>query len=122
MSKILSITPELPSLDLNRTRTFYKTKLGFKTVSQYHDYAIFARDGVWINYVLCDDAEAPKNASCYIYIDDANSLYAELQPHGVIHPHGALADKPYGVREFSVLDDNGCLLKFGQRLNEDVRR
>jgi catechol 2,3-dioxygenase-like lactoylglutathione lyase family enzyme len=116
MSRILSVVPELPSLDLDRTRTFYETKLGFETIAQYDNYAIFSRDGVWMNYVLCDDPEIPKNASCYIYIDDARSLYAELQGHGVIHPNGALADKPYGVREFSVLDDNGCLLKFGQRL------
>lgn len=120
MPRILSIAPELPSLDLHRTRNFYETKLGFKTISLYPNYAIFSRDGVWLNFVLCDDAELPKSTSCYVYIDDANALYAELQQQGVIHPNGALADKPYGVREFSVLDDNGCLLKFGQRLGVDT--
>lgn len=122
MSKILSVAPELPSLDLNRTRAFYESKLGFKTISQYYNYLILSRDGVWINYVLCDDPAIPQNASCYIYVDDAQALYAEFQPHGVIHPNGALVDKPYGVREFSVLDDNGCLLKFGQDLTPPAER
>ena len=116
MPKILSVAPELPSLDLDRTRNFYETKLGFKTIVQYDNYAIFSRDGVWINYLLCDDPELPKQVSCYIYVDDANALYEELFPQGVIHPNGALNDKPYGVREFSALDDNGVLLKFGQDL------
>jgi len=116
MPMLRSAAPELPSLDLARTRHFYEQKLGFKTVSQYPDYIIFERDGVWINYWHCHDAELPKSASCYIYVDDAKLLYEELLPHAIIHPNGALQDRFYGVREFTVLDDNGCLLKFGQRL------
>ena len=116
MPHIQSVAPELPSLDLARTRQFYEEKLGFKTVTQYDDYVIFERDNVRINYWLCDDAELPKWASCYIYVDDAKMLYEELTQHQIIHPHGMLQDRPYGVREFTVLDDNGCLLKFGQRL------
>lgn len=117
MAQIKSVAPELPSLDLARTRAFYEQKLGFKTVSQYSDYIIFERDGVWINYLRSDDSELPKSVSCYVYVDDAAALYEELKRQDVIHPNGWLQDKPYGVREFSVLDDNGCLLKFGQRLN-----
>ena len=116
MAKILMVAPELMSLDLGRTRALFETKLGFKTISQYHNYIIFERDGAWINYILTDDAELPKQVSCYIYVDDAKALYEEFQPHGVIHPNGHLQDKFYGVREFTVLDDSGCLLKFGQRL------
>jgi catechol 2,3-dioxygenase-like lactoylglutathione lyase family enzyme len=118
MASIQSAAPELPSTDLKRTQQFYEQKLGFKTISLYHNYAIFSRDGVWINYWLCEDAEIPKNASCYLYVDDAAELYAEYLPQGIIHPNGKLRDQPYSVREFSVLDDNGCLLKFGQRLTQ----
>jgi catechol 2,3-dioxygenase-like lactoylglutathione lyase family enzyme len=117
MPHIQSIVPELPSLDLTRTRAFYESKLGFKTVNQYDDYIIFERDGIWINYWLCHDPELPKSSSCYIYVDDAKALYEELKVHQIIHPQGTLRDQPYGVRDFKVLDDNGCLLKFGQRLN-----
>lgn len=117
MANLQSVAPELPSLDLARTRQFYEQKLGFKTVSQYDDYIIFERDNIWINYFHCHDTEQPKSASCYIYVNDAKKLYEELQQHQIIHPHGMLRDRPYGVREFAVLDDNGCLLKFGQRLN-----
>lgn len=122
MAKILSVAPELPSLDLNRTRAYFEQKLGFKTIVQYDNYAIFSRDGVWINYWLCSDPEVPKMASCYIYVDDAKTLYDEYHAQGVIHPNGALVDKPYGVREFSALDDNGCLLKFGQDLTPPDER
>ncbi len=116
MPNLQSVAPELPSLDLARTRQFYEQKLGFRTVAQYDNYIIFERDNIWINYWLCHDAELPKSASCYIYVDDARALYEELQRHQIIHPQGAMQDQYYGVRDFKVLDDNGCLLKFGQRL------
>lgn len=117
MPQITSVMPELPSGDLNRTRAFYETKLGFRTVSQYDDYIIFTRDSVRIHYFLYADLDPLANyGSCYLYVDDAQGLYAEYAAQGVIHPNGALKDQPYGVREFVVVDDNNCLLKFGQVL------
>ena len=37
-------------------------------------------------------------------------------PHaaGIVHPNGALADKPWGTREFAILDPDGNLLTFSQ--------
>jgi hypothetical protein len=45
-----------------------------------------------------------------------NDLHAELQPRGVLHPNGQLADKPWGTREFAVLDADGNLIAFFERL------
>lgn len=39
-------------------------------------------------------------------------LFAELQPQGVVHPNAPLAQKPWGSREFGVLDPDGNLITF----------
>jgi catechol 2,3-dioxygenase-like lactoylglutathione lyase family enzyme len=116
MPTILDATPILPSTDLDRTRQFYEQKLGFQTVSQYPDYLIVIRDGVSLHFWKCDDAQIPQSVSCYLYVDDAAALFREYQAQGVIHPNGSIRDTDYGVREFAVLDDSGCLLRIGQRL------
>jgi catechol 2,3-dioxygenase-like lactoylglutathione lyase family enzyme len=116
MPTILDATPTLPSTDLDRTRDFYEQKLGFQTTSRYPDYLIIARDGVYLHFWKCDDRQIPQSAGCYLYVDNAEALFAEYQAQGVIHPNGAIRDTDYGVREFAVLDDSGCLLRIGQRL------
>ena len=55
-------------------------------------------------------------ASCRIQVVGVNDLHAELQPLGVLHPNGQLADQPWGTREFGVLDSDGNLLTFFERV------
>ena len=45
---------------------------------------------------------------------EVDMLYSELQKTDVIHPNGQLGDKPWGTREFAVLDEDGNMIKFGQ--------
>jgi len=49
-------------------------------------------------------------------VEGVDELYGELKETGVIHPNGPLGDKPWGLREFSALDEEGNLLRFGQKL------
>lgn len=58
------------------------------------------------------------NIACYAYVQDIEALYAAYQAQGIIHPNGALEVKSWGVKEFTVLDNNGCAIRFGERLAE----
>lgn len=40
--------------------------------------------------------------------------YALYEPQGVIHPKGQISDMPWHIRQFSVLDNDGNLLHFGE--------
>ncbi len=122
MPTILNATPILPSTDFDRTSQFYEQKLGFHTRSRFADYLIVTRDDVSLHFWKCDDPKIPESAGCYLYIDDADALYQEYQQQGVIHPNGAIRDTDYGVREFAVLDDSGCLLRIGQILKVSAQR
>ncbi len=44
--------------------------------------------------------------------DDIETLYAEYQQAGVIHPNGTLEEKPWGLKEFVALDMDGNGLFF----------
>ena len=108
--------PVLASLDLEQTQQFYADKLGFAPLFTYPDYAISGRDGVQIHFWLTDDRRYAENTSCRIDVVGVDALYAEMSATGVVHPNGHLKDQPWGMREFSVLDGDGNLIKFGQQV------
>jgi len=117
MEHLRRAAPVLASLDILKTVAFYKEKMGFdKSGWIDENYAVIGRDKVEIHFWKCNNKIFPENTSCYIYVDDVDNLYKELHKAEVIHPNGSLEDKPWGVREFSVLDNDGNLIKFGQNL------
>ena len=105
--------PKLASLDVERSLTFFE-QLGFERCGSYPDYGIIKRDGVELHFWLCTDPSIPKETGCRIEVEGIDELFKEFSAQGVIHPNGRLSDKPWGVREFSILDIDGNLLTFQQ--------
>ncbi len=108
--------PVLASLNMANTIEFYQHKLGFSV--GYHDanYGVVHRDQVVIHFWKCDDKIHPENTSCYLYVSEVDDLFEEMKAAGVVHPNGTLEDKPWGMREFAILDEDGNMIKFGQNL------
>jgi DNA-binding transcriptional MerR regulator len=113
---MLRAIPKLASLELERTQRFWQEKLGFERLFTYPDYGISGRDGVQVHFWLTDDADIPKQTGCRIDVTGVDALHDELHAAGVVHPNGPLTDQPWGFREFSVLDGDGNLVTFGERL------
>ena len=108
--------PVLASLDIERTMSFYCERLGFSRV--YADpgvWGIVSRDDVYIHFWACSEKHIAENTSCRVYVTGVDQFYAELQPQGVLHPNAPLQDKPWGSREFGVLDEDGNLITFAER-------
>ena len=114
--KLERAIPVLASLDLEATQHFYATRLGFDALFTSPDYAISGRDGIQVHFWLTDDPAAPTITSCRIDVTGIDALYAEMQATGVVHPNGALQEQPWGFKEFAVLDGDGNLIKFGERV------
>jgi uncharacterized glyoxalase superfamily protein PhnB len=113
-----SISPVLPALDIIRASEFYKNILGFEVnIFTAHDYVVMKKDGVGINLWKTEDKNLCENSGCYIYVTDIDVLYKELSQKDVIHPNGNLEDKPWGMREFAIVDTEGNLLRIGQVIN-----
>ena len=108
--------PTLASLNLHESVEFYEKKLGFRRNYYDENYLIVSRDNIMIHFWKCDDKIHPENTSCYIYMNGVDELYEEYQRAGVIHPNGNLEDKPWGMREFAIVDIHGNLIRIGQSL------
>jgi len=116
MPTLQQAAPVLASLNMDETIAQYTEKLGFR--AGYHDenYGIVVRDEIQIHFWKTDDKIHPENTSCYIYVAQVDELYAEMKAAGVVHPNGKLEDKPWGMREFAMLDVHGNMIKFGESL------
>ena len=73
-----------------------------------------------INLNLPDSALVPaeSSAGCYIRVSDVESIHRAFAssrlPRAGIPRMDALEDKPWGLREFAVVDTDGNLLRIGQ--------
>ncbi len=114
MPRILSTIPILPALDLAETLAFFN-RLGFVTVHVFNDdYAITQRTGVEIHFWACEDRQIAENTACFVRVMNIDRLYYEFTRKGV--QVSAPENKPWGEREFSIVDPNGNLLRFSEAL------
>jgi catechol 2,3-dioxygenase-like lactoylglutathione lyase family enzyme len=113
---LTAIIPKLPMRDAVATRTYYVDQLGFKAKGHYPDYLIVERDGLELHFFLFADLDPLTNdGQVYIRVADIDTLYQALVDRGMaIHPNGSLGTKPWGQREFALLDPDHNLLTFGQ--------
>jgi uncharacterized glyoxalase superfamily protein PhnB len=121
---IRRIAPQFFTLNIPATLAYYQEKLGFHCLGTWMNppvYAIVERDGQRINF-RC--AEAPtanpdkyddELLDAYLFIDDADALYAEYAARGVEFTR-ELGNTPWQSREFVVKDCDGRLLAFGADL------
>lgn len=98
------------------TKQFYIGQLGFKELSDFGDYLILGKDNVELHFFEFKKLNTRKNyGQVYIRTDAIDSLYRGLVENRTsIHPNGHLQDKPWGQREFALLDPDNNLLTFGQ--------
>ncbi len=114
------IHPKLPMRDKKATRNFYGNKLGFQEFgsADYDGYLMMQKDGIQIHFFEFKTLNPKENyGQVYIRTDDIDNYYQTLLDNKTsIHPNGQLELKPWGQKEFSVLDPDNNLLTFGQSI------
>jgi hypothetical protein len=113
-----SAVPILASLNEEETIKFYTEKLGFTFHSSWEGYVILGRDKINLHLWPCTDPEIAKNTGCYINVTKVDKLYSEYEPLGVVHPNGALQEMPWRMKQFSILDNNGNIIHFGEEMED----
>ncbi|MDE3251897.1 MAG: VOC family protein [Bacteroidota bacterium] len=117
---LTAIHPKLPMRDKNKTRDFYINQLGFQEFgsADYAGYLMVEKDAVQIHFFSFADLDPEWNdGQVYIRTNDIEKLYAYFIEKNVpIHPNGKLETKPWGQKEFSLLDPDNNLLTFGQSI------
>jgi len=125
-----SIAPYFVVDDVVTTANYYRDKLGFKYERFWGEppcFCMVRRSGIVImlkqleviGVMRPNRTVDPERGAwdAYIWIDNADALYAEFKSKGVIIARD-ICDQPYGCRDFDVDDCNGYRLCFGQNLEE----
>jgi catechol 2,3-dioxygenase-like lactoylglutathione lyase family enzyme len=112
--------PILPSRSVDDTVTFFK-RLGFEGGAHESDsgYAILRRGTVELHFFTHRElVPADSSSGCYIRVMDVESFYRSCLPSKLprtgIPRIDALEDKPWGLREFAIIDPDGNLIRIGQ--------
>jgi catechol 2,3-dioxygenase-like lactoylglutathione lyase family enzyme len=112
--------PTLPSRSISITTNFYR-QLGFEgDAHEFNpEYAIFTRGAIELHFFTHKElVPGHSSAGCYIRVRDVQGIYeafsASSQPHAGLPRMNILEDKPWGLREFAVVDPDGNLLRIGQ--------
>ena len=116
--KLINIAPKLPMRDKSRTREFYVNHLGFSDIGRtdFEGYLMIKQGNVEIHFFEFKELDPASNyAQVYIRTNDIEMLYLSMLNSGeAIHPQGHLAIKPWGQKEFAMLDPDNNLITFGQ--------
>ncbi|WP_342451135.1 bleomycin resistance protein [Piscinibacter koreensis] len=103
----------LASLDIERSVGFFASKLGFSSVhAQQGVYGVVRRGAVSIHFWACAERHIAENTSCRVQVDGVAELFEACAAFGIVHPNAPLEAKPWGSREFSILDPDGNLVTF----------
>jgi hypothetical protein len=113
-----NVAPVISVRDLDRALRRYR-KLGF-SVRAYQGperYGFVERDSVELHLSESTEHDRTRDgAEIYLYVSDADALYAAWSSSGLkgrfIPPH----DTPYGLREFAFVDRDGTAHRVGSPL------
>lgn len=115
---LTNIIPKLPMRNKAITKTFYIDKLGFTDIGKtdYDGYLLLKKDNIEIHFFEYKTLDPNENyGQVYIRTNNIDTLYQlMLNNNCSIHPAGHLEIKPWGQKEFSMLDPDSNLLTFGQ--------
>ncbi len=107
-------SPIFPVRDLAAALAHY-TALGFETLA-YADgagYGFANRDGTGLHLAAHPDHGHQHSAETYLYVRDADALYAEWTRPGIGGETRPVGLMEYRLREGSHIDPDGNLIRFG---------
>ncbi|MDA8017243.1 MAG: VOC family protein [Thermoanaerobaculia bacterium] len=126
-TKILSGATVLLVRDVEMAADYYRDKLGFRYSRLWGEPPCFCmawRDEQCLMLSQVENHAHIRSLSdvahiwdAYLWVDDADKLYAELEERGAILEHAPCVTD-YGVKEFTVRDLDGYQLAFGEELDE----
>jgi hypothetical protein len=110
-----TVKPVLPVHDMGDGDGFYE-RLGFDVERFDSNYSIVGHSGHELFHLqVSDDFDRHSNpTSMYLHVSDAERWHTNWQDAGV--SVGEIADREWGMREFSMTDPSGNTLRVGNNL------
>ena len=115
--KFCKLSPHLPVRDVKETIEWFKRNLGFEEEWFYGDPVTdggCCRDEMRVLFGIGSSPFQPlKNISLILFVSNVEEIYREIQQRGLTI-FSPLKTYDYGMKEFSILDCNGYLLRFSE--------
>jgi uncharacterized glyoxalase superfamily protein PhnB len=129
-ARLRAVTPQFLVTDLERATAFYTEKLRFRVAFVYQDfYAGVERDGILIHLKRSDEPDPARafrqaggHLDVYIQTEGVDALYREFQGREGITFGRPVEETDWGTREFSVVDESGYILFFGEEVKPQQAR
>lgn len=130
--KLHKLSPILWTKDLQATIAFYESVLGFKGTRGFPNFVSLNREDVEIMFIVpqnepedCKDPDDREpffprplvTGSLYIVTEPVDELWESVKDKATVKT--PLEDREYYMRDFSILDNNGYELVFGQHIKCD---
>ena len=120
---IKAIIPQLRTVDIAASVSFYTEKLGFSVEFNYQDFYVGIRAGEHLIHLKLVDEQDPSIP----YVDDGGHIHLYLETEGVaefaehLKARGVsmvedVHETDWNTREFVIHDDQGHTLYFGEPL------
>jgi catechol 2,3-dioxygenase-like lactoylglutathione lyase family enzyme len=131
LMKILELSPVLWTKNIAETISFYEDILGFEGKSNFPNFVSFEKDDTRIMFVVPQEwsEEFKKHndndvffsrpiltGSIYMFIADVDAMWEQVKNKARIR--SSIADRQYLMRDFSIIDNNGYELVFGQDISK----
>ncbi|MGN6354774.1 MAG: VOC family protein [Parafilimonas sp.] len=122
--QLQKLSPVLWTKNLQETISFYETVLGFKSRSNFPNFASLYKDNVEIMAIVPtaepDEEENffPKpllTGSIYIFMKDVDALWETVKNKAIIKT--SICNREYWMRDFSITDNNGYEIVFGEDIS-----
>ncbi|MEY4432282.1 MAG: hypothetical protein RLZZ44_412 [Bacteroidota bacterium] len=113
--------PKLPMRNKAVTKEFYCIKLGFEVFGSdtFEDYLMLQKDQIQLHFFEFPSLNPLENyGQVYIRTEKIEAVFDHfIRNNLTIHPAGHLQTKPWGQKEFSLLDPDHNLLTFGETID-----
>jgi len=112
--------PVMHVADINTALTYYTSVLGFTEDFRWNEYAGVCFGGS-AHLHLNGFGTAPERngkGQVYFMVPNVDEVYEGMLQRAALIDH-AIVDNPYGMRDFSVLDQDGNRYTFGTEIAEE---
>lgn len=111
----MTLTLLLRCNDLNETRQFYESRLGFEVHDSAGGTLTVIRQGGQLIFTTADlwDGQPRCTGTIYFTVEDADDYFQSVRSKAEIA--WPIQNMSYGIREFGIVDCNGYHIAFQQK-------
>jgi catechol 2,3-dioxygenase-like lactoylglutathione lyase family enzyme len=117
---VRSLSPILPVADIDRSVAFYTEVLRFDVKFHFPNYAILTTGSGSIILTRAESQSVMDDVmghmSFYLELDAIEPLWAHVSQFKERYKTRDPFDREYGMREFHIIDPDGCLIFVGQQI------